>query len=101
MALSPVPGAKAISERVHIRIRTDAGITKEIPSAADGFAPLDDGDALIRAARTQIVGRRNAGKSGADDQHVHIFGHELLPLPQCNRVHHTTSAAGELGGFRR
>ena len=42
--LQPAPGTKTIAKRMHIRVRTDTRIAKEVPRAADGVTALKDGE---------------------------------------------------------
>ena len=72
------PGPKAETQRIHVGIGADAGITEQIPGAADRSASFNDCPAQLRAARTQIIGGRHPRDSGADYQYIDIFGHGLL-----------------------
>ena len=45
------PRPESIAQREHVGIRTDAGITEEIPGAADRVAAFEDGEAFARQAR--------------------------------------------------
>ncbi len=68
--LLAAPGPETIAERVHVRIRTNAGIAKQIPGAADGVARLENGKALVRAVALQVIGDADAGNASADDKHI-------------------------------
>ena len=74
------PRLERIAEREHVRVGADAGIAKQVPGAADAVAALEDGVALARAFLLQVIPRADAGKPGADDQDVEVFG-------GCDRFH--------------
>src|SRR5262249_7966658 len=67
------PRLERIPERIHVAVRTDAGIAKQIPGAADRRAPFKDRVTLVRAFLLQVIGRADPGKSRSDDQHVDMF----------------------------
>src|SRR5580704_17917963 len=66
------PRPKAEDERVHVGVRTDAWIAKQVPRPADRVARLQDRIALARTTRLQIVPCPDAGQPGSDDQHVNV-----------------------------
>ncbi len=73
--LGSAPRAEGVAERVHVRVRSDAGVAEQVPGAADGSARLEDGVARPRAARLQVAARADAGQPGAHDQHVEVRRH--------------------------
>src|SRR5437588_1203160 len=68
------PRPERIAERKHVGVGAHAGITKQVPSAADTVAALEDRVSLARAFLLQMIARANAGQAGADDQDVEVFG---------------------------
>src|SRR5262245_37131861 len=67
------PGAPEIEPLLRARERP------EIAAPADALPRFQDGDA--QAARAELAGRRRAGETGADDQHVAaLFRHRGIPL---------------------
>ena len=80
--LGRFPRLEAIAQRVHVGIRADAGITEQIPGAADGVAAFQDGIGFVRAILLQMNRRANARQAGANNQNVEISGTHgtLLPL---------------------
>src|ERR1041385_3548410 len=69
------PGFEVVPQRVHVGIRTYAGIAEQIPRAADGAAALQDGIGFPRTGGLQMVARSNAGEAGAHDQDVEMLSH--------------------------
>src|SRR6266403_1100200 len=67
------PRLERIAEREHVAVGADAGITKQVPGAADGVATFEDRVALARALVLKVIARADAGEAGADDQHVEMF----------------------------
>ena len=55
-------------------VGADAWITKQVPGTADAVAALEDDEALVRAFLLKMKARADAGKTGADDQNVEMFG---------------------------
>src|SRR4029453_7554554 len=68
------PGTKRITERVHVRIRTDAWIKKQTPGAAEPVPRLQNGIALRRAMFLQVITGTDSRQARTDDQHIHMFG---------------------------
>src|ERR1700735_3466096 len=67
------PRPERVTQREHVAIGTDAGITKQIPGAADGFAALQNDIALAGTILLQVIARTDARQPGADDQHVDML----------------------------
>src|SRR3954470_15458884 len=67
------PRPERIAQREHVRVPADAGITKQIPGAADTIAPLENGVALAGALLLQMIARADAGQASADDQHIEML----------------------------
>src|SRR5580704_8641764 len=70
------PWLERIAEREHIAVGADAGIAKQVPGPADAVAALKEDEALTRALVLQMIARADAGKAGADNQHVEMFAHD-------------------------
>ena len=81
------PRLERIAEREHVKVGADAGITEQIPGAADAVAAFEDDEALARALMLQVIARADAGKAGTDDQHVEMVDirdrHGSPRLPSC------------------
>jgi len=73
------PRAERIPEREHVRIRSQAGIAKEIPGAADLTAALEDRVRLAWTLLLQMSSGPDSGETGADDQDVHEVRQALAP----------------------
>src|ERR1700722_3290889 len=77
------PWLERVTQREHVAVGTDAGITKQIPGAADGFAALQNDIALAGTILLQVIARTDARQPGADDQHVDMlvdhFHHSISP----------------------
>src|SRR6185369_349980 len=67
------PRAKVVAERVHVGVRTDARVAKEIPGAAHHIAPFEYEKTLLRALRLQMASGANAGEPGADYNDIHVL----------------------------
>ena len=67
------PRLERVAEGVEVRVRADAGIAKEVPRAAARVARFEDGVRERRVLALQVVRGADAGKSGADDEHVDLF----------------------------
>ncbi len=67
-----LPRTEGIAQGEHVRVRADARIAEQIPSAANGVARLEDCVALLRTLGLQPVPRADAGKARADHDHVEI-----------------------------
>ncbi len=67
------PRLERIAQREHVAVGADAGITKQIPGAADAIAAFENDVALARALLLQVIARADAGQAGTDDQHVEMF----------------------------
>src|SRR6478672_9857038 len=67
------PWLERIAHREHVAVGADAGITEQIPSAADAVAALENDKTLAGAIALQVIARADAGEAGADDQHVDMF----------------------------
>src|SRR5215218_4332113 len=67
------PRLERVPERVHVRVRADAGIAEEVPGAADRLAGLEDRVAPTGAVPPQVGAGADAGEAGADDQDVDVL----------------------------
>ena len=68
--LGVYPRLEVVAEGVHVAVGANAGIAKQVPGAADGVAPLQNGEGPIRALPPQMAGGPNTGNPGADDDDV-------------------------------
>ena len=80
------PGFEPVTQRVHVRIRADAGIAEQVPGSAHIGALFDYRKALVRALHGQMGRRRNAGKPRPDNQDIKFSTmlfcrHRPSPLP--------------------
>src|SRR5262249_11297811 len=62
------------AERVHVGVRADTRVAKEVPGATEVAARLEDRVALAGQALGQVTGRPNPGEAGADDEDVEVLG---------------------------
>jgi hypothetical protein len=74
------PGLERIAQRVHVGIRTDAGIAEQIPCAADGIAAFEDRIGFLRAIGLQMIGRADARKPGTHNDDVEMFHQPNPPV---------------------
>ncbi|PHK11687.1 hypothetical protein VF09_06710 [Nostoc linckia z9] len=68
-----LPGAEGEAQRVHVRIRSDAGIAEQVPGAAQIVAPFQDHIAFAGAQSLQVIAGIDPGNSCANHQHVDSF----------------------------
>ena len=78
------PGPKLEPECVHIAIRTNPGITKQIPGATNIRPCLQDRKALVRAVLLQMIGGAHARDSGTHDDDVYLLDCLRRLLPECH-----------------
>src|SRR6185369_8833068 len=71
--LGVTPRAKAIAERVHVGVGSDAWITKEIPRATDRSAPFEYDEALVTAVHLQMTRSTNPRQPGAHNDDVDVL----------------------------
>ena len=64
------PGVKGKTERIHVRIRTDAGIAEQVPCPANRIARFEDRVAFARAFGGYAVSRIDTREAGADDKDI-------------------------------
>src|SRR5262249_13696788 len=75
--LRVAPGLEAVSQRVHVAVRTHARIAKQVPGATHRRATFEDDVAFPRAHAMQVHGGPNPGEAGANDQHVVVVCHHV------------------------
>ena len=73
------PRLELEAQRVHVRIRTDAGIAEQIPGSAQVGTPLDDRIAFAAAFLAQMHRHADTRDARADDQHIDV-GHGKFRL---------------------
>jgi hypothetical protein len=64
------PGFELVAERMQIGVRTNPGISEQIPRATGCAACLKDGVRPAGVFLLQVVGGTDAGDAGSDDQDV-------------------------------
>ena len=62
------PGTEGVAERVHVRVRANAGVAEQVPGAPDGAAPFQQHETLARTPHGQMAGGADARQAGAHDQ---------------------------------
>src|SRR5690349_15617121 len=67
------PGTEAITERIHIGVGANAGITKQIPRPTQRLTPFEDDKTLPRAVPLQMTRTANSRKSRANDDDVEVL----------------------------
>jgi hypothetical protein len=67
------PRPEAVAERVHIGVRAHAGITEQVPGAAERLAGLEDRPALAGAPRLEVIAGGDPGEAGADHEHIEML----------------------------
>ena len=82
------PGLKAVAQGVHIAIRADAWVPKQIPGTTDGVTPLQDGVTFARTPILQVNGGANPRQASANDKYIYMI-HNILPK-QLTVTGHTT-----------
>src|SRR5215213_976627 len=71
--LAVTPWAEAVAERVHVGVRANAWITKQIPGAAHPLAAFEYDEALRRALHLQMAGSANPRQPRAHDDYIHVL----------------------------
>jgi hypothetical protein len=78
------PRFEPVTQRMHIRVRTDAGIAKQVPCPAHIGALLNYGIAFVRALHGKVRRSADSGQACAYDQYIDSgfrLGHiHLSPL---------------------
>ena len=93
------PGTETVAERVHVGVRTHAGIAEQVPGAADRLAPLQDQDARAGTVPLQVTGGADAGQPGADDDDVEMLrGHAGSPRRAATRLMNSAVRSGRVIG---
>ena len=72
--LRVAPRLELEAQRVHVAVGADTGIAEKVPGAAECRPTLEDRELAVGAHGLQVVGRRNAGDAGADDDDVEVLG---------------------------
>ena len=70
--LLAIPGPERVTQGVHVRVGTDAGIAEEVPGPSDGVAGLEDRVVGPGALGLEVVAGTDAGQSGAHDDHIEV-----------------------------
>ena len=78
-----LPWLERIAHREHVAVGADAGITEQVPGAADAVAALENDKTLGRTIALQVIAGADAGQPGADDQHIDML--------VCGRFHRLIS----------
>ena len=67
------PGFEIEAQRVHVRIRADAGIAEQVPRPAHGASLFEDSIGLAGALLAEVNGSADARKARTDDENVCIW----------------------------
>src|SRR5262245_8406973 len=67
------PRTEPVAERVHVGVRPDARIAKQVPSPAEDVAPFQDRERLPRTLGAQQTPGTDSRKPRADDDDVKVF----------------------------
>ncbi len=73
------PRLEVVAQRIHVAVRANARIAKQVPGAAEGLACLEDGIGLAGTLVGQVPGGPDAGDAGTDNEDINIFavrGHD-------------------------
>ena len=68
--LERVPGPELVSKAEHVGIGPNAGITEQIPGAAQPLPALDNRKAHARALLGHVASHADTGQAGPDDEYV-------------------------------
>ena len=85
---------------MHVTIRANAGIAKQIPGAADRVAPLQQDEVTIRAIALKAHRGANAGDARANNDDVERISVHFSHWGDINRRIHTlflTRSCRQLG----
>src|SRR3984957_4730982 len=96
------PWLERVTQREHVAVGTDAGITKQIPGAADGLAALQNDIALAGTILLQVIARADARQPGADDQHVDMLVghfHRSISAQAVKKINRQTAAPLQTEAF--
>src|SRR5437667_12339225 len=68
-----LPWLERIAHREHVAVGADAGITEQVPGAADAVAALENDKTLGRTIALQVIAGADPGPPGADDHHIDML----------------------------
>src|SRR5947199_8859418 len=68
------PRLERVTQSEHVAVGADAGISEQIPGAADAVAALEDRKTLAGTFVLEMIAGADAGQPRADDQHVKMVG---------------------------
>src|SRR5665213_1493927 len=77
--LLALPALKRIGQGVHVRIRANTRIPKQVPSPPEALARLEDEVGSVRAVRLSPVRRADPRQARTDDQYVEMFTRHRVP----------------------
>src|SRR5690606_11297844 len=82
------PGAEIIAQREHVRVRANSRVTKQIPSATNAGAALDNTVTVIGTFAFQMTGCANAGQTSSDNKHIQLmmFHGKAPEIITCSRT---------------
>ena len=72
------PGLEVVTQRVHITVRANAGITEEIPCTANRLSALEQDEVPVGAIALQAHRGADAREPGTDDNHIECLGIRAL-----------------------
>ncbi len=67
------PGLEVVAEGMHVAVRSDARVAKQVPGATHGLATFEDDITRARAFPLQVTRSADAGQAGTDNDDVKIF----------------------------
>ena len=67
------PGLEVVAKRVHIAVRANTGVAKQVPRAAHRIAGFEDNEALAGTVTLEMTGRADAGQSRTNDHDIEIL----------------------------
>ena len=71
--LGVLPWPKCISHGEHVGVRTDSGITEQVPGATYSRTVFKDDERLLRAPDSEVMSGADAGESGPHNQNVKML----------------------------
>lgn len=66
------PRAEGKGQGVHVRVRADSRVAKEIPGPADRVPRLEDREGVVRQGAGEAARHVDPGQAGADDEDVDV-----------------------------
>ncbi len=67
------PGFEAVAKGIEVAVGADAGVGVLTPGATESVLVFQHHKGFARALFQQMMGRADAGDTGADNQHIEVF----------------------------